>query len=543
MRTFKDYLMFKEETEPSDPKSPGLKSIKSEITLGKDNEYEPFIVGNGARENLAIIVKAFGESDKVTYGPKTIDSKTPKTPGQSGSGLTQSKLKKKTIYLVGGAVRDHLRGVTPNDYDLATDATMDEMRLILKQAGFSETQPQTNVDSDYEVEGEKYQHLPKNHNSNKKFFVKGTDTKGEEFVMGVKVNGETFEVATFRKDTKGTSDGRNTQMEFTPNIEEDAARRDFTINAMYIPLTKADGPNNKLIDIHGGIHDLRNKKIKFVGNPKERLEEDQLRAPRYARFAAEYGDTETSPEVMKAIGDIKDLPALQKFVDGKSGKTKDRRKRIKDEFLKGLEKSSIDPKVYINLYKKLGLLSTVFPGMDIKMDGPDDMTDKREKHLALAWLLRKNDPDKVYEMLVDGHWDKDEAKRVRFLIGFIGFHPDVSPEDLSKYSNAFNKSGLSSGYLQGKPMGSKSHISTWAAMNRGAPNRGDDWEKSVDSFLQHVSHGEIKADPNHPDFAGTFDIDPVTQSVKGTERVGQRKSELEHNRFRSILQGKNNVNI
>ena len=316
MRTFKDYIIFKESEgsqsnqgskQPTDPKSPGLTSIKSEITLGKDNDYEPFIVGNGARENLAIIVRAFEQSDKVQFGPKTIDPKTPKTPGQSGSGLTQQKLKKKSIYLVGGAVRDHLRGVTPNDYDLATDATMDEMRLILKNSGFTETQPQTNIDSDYEVDGEKYQHLPKAHNSNKKFFVKGADTRGEEFVMGVKVNGETFEVATFRKDTKGTSDGRNTQMEFTPNIEEDAARRDFTINAMYIPLK--EGPCNKLIDIHGGIHDLRNKKIRFVGDPKERLEEDQLRAPRYARFAAEYGDTDTPPDVMKAIGDIKDLPA------------------------------------------------------------------------------------------------------------------------------------------------------------------------------------------------------------------------------------------
>lgn len=488
-----------------------------------------------------MLVRAFEESDKVEYGPKTIDAKTPKTPGQAGSGLSRPKLKKKTLYLVGGAVRDHLRGVTPNDYDLATDATMDEMRLILKHSGFVETQPQTNVDSDYEVEEEKYAHLPKNHSSSKKFFVKGTDMRGEEFVMGVKINSETFEVATFRKDTKGTSDGRIAQMEFTPNIEEDAARRDFTINAMYIPLKK--GPCNKLIDIHGGIHDLRNNKIRFVGNPKERLEEDQLRAPRYARFAAEYGDLDTPKDVASAIGEIKELPALQKFIDGKSGKTRDRRKRIKDEFLKGLEKSSIDPKVYVHLYQKLGLLSTVFPGMTIKMDDPDDMTDKRDKHLAIAWLLRKNDPDKVYEMLVDGHWDKDEAKRVRFLIGFLNFHPDMGPEDLSKFATAFSRSGLSSGYLAGKPMGAKSHVATWAGMNRGDPNRGEDWEKSVDAFLQHVSYGEIKADPNNPDFAGTFDVDPVTKAVKGTERVRQRKSELEHKRFRDILASSKPKNV
>ena len=100
MRTFRDYLIFKEASEGSqsgqgskqpDPKSPGLNSIKSEITLGKDNDYEPFIVGDGARENLAILVRAFEQGDKVSFGPKTIDPKTPKTPGQSGSGLTQDR--------------------------------------------------------------------------------------------------------------------------------------------------------------------------------------------------------------------------------------------------------------------------------------------------------------------------------------------------------------------------------------------------------------------------------------------------------------------
>ncbi len=531
-KSFKDYVILKEGDES---KSSG---IRQEITLGKDNEYEPFMIGNGVRANLGLLVKAFQNADEVEFGPKTIESKTTLQSGeQKGSGLTRNKLKKKNLYLVGGAVRDHLRGETPTNYNLVTDATIDEIRLILQNSGFTEVSPPDNEDDEPEVDRSKYEHLPKSATNQKKFWVKGHDSKGEEYAVDIKINGEKFEISTLHKHSKGKQTNGKKELEFTPKIEDDAAKRDFTINAMYIPLTNDKGPNNKLIDVHGGLMDLRNSRVRFVGNPKERLEEDQMRAPRYARFAAELGDKNIPKEYKDAIAAVADLPILKSLnkATGKDGK-----KKLKTEFLKGLQKTKMDPKTYVFLYQQLGLLKTVFPNMNIKLDGPDDMTDKKEKHLAIAWILRKNDPDKVYDMLIDGKWSKDEAKRIRFLIGFLNFSPDVGPEDLDKFANAFSKSGFSTGYLNGKPMGKKSHLATWADMNKDKFKTNyehEDWKKAIDAFLQHMSIGEVKPNEDNPDFEEGYSLDPIDHSIKETPRLGQIKNELAYQRFRDILMG------
>ena len=545
-KSFKDYVILREGDETKS-KSNGS-GIRQEITLGKENEYEPFMIGNGIRSNLGVLVKAFQNADEVEFGPKTIESKPALQSGeQKGSGLTRNKLKKKNLYLVGGAVRDHLRGETPGNYNLVTDATIDEVRLILQNAGFTEVSPpeDDDEDPDHEVDRSKYEHLPKSANSQKKFWVKGHDTKGEEYAVDLKINGEKFEISTLHKHSKGKQAGKK-ELEFTPRIEDDAAKRDFTINAMYIPLTNEKGPNNKLIDVHGGLMDLRNKRVRFIGNPKERLEEDQMRAPRYARFAAELGDNNIPKEYKDAIAGIADLPALKPCLDKATGKQKDGRKKLKVEFLKGLQKTKMDPKVYVFLYQQLGLLKTVFPGMDIKLDGPDDMTDKKEKHLAIAWILRKNDPDKVYDVLIDGKWSKDEAKRIRFLIGFLAFRPDLAPEDLDKFADAFSKSGLSTGYLNGKPMGKKSHLSAWADMNRDKFKTNyehEDWKKGVDAFLQHMSMGDIKPTEDDPDYAEGFAVDPIDHNVKETPQLAQIKAQKAYERFRDILMGLKPKNV
>jgi len=527
MKTFKEYILLKEGKESS-----GENVVAKNTTiLGKDEGIEPFFVGSKyGRKNLGELVKAFNNSNEVEFGPSMIDVKAPKNAGQNTSGLTKNKLKKKTLYLVGGAVRDHLLGQTPNDYDLATDATMDEIRLILLHADFTEIAPQTATNGEEGEPNQKYANLPKKSSGSKKFYVQGTDINGQEFVMGAKVNGETFEIATFRKDSKGASDGRTTAMSFTPNLEEDAARRDFTVNAMYIPLTNENGPNNKLIDIYGGVRHLKSKKVRFVGNPKDRLQEDELRALRYARFASLFEDTDIPEDVIEAIAEMKGLQSLQPFDDPKTGRRRDRRKRIRDEFLKGLKKEKIDPKVYVGLYKKLGLLPTVFPGMKFREDGPDDVSDQKEKHLAVAWILKDNDANSVYDMLTNAHWTNDEAKRIAFLIKFLHFHPEIDPNNLNRMSSDFMRSGLSSGYLNGNEMGQKSLLSTWAQMNKSRFPEG-----SVEAFLKHVSHGPIKVSADDPMFADLFVIDPFSGIRHGTPGISQRQAELAHKRFLDIL--------
>ena len=539
MRTFKEYVSLK---EAAGKESSGENIVAKNTTiLGKDEEgVEPFMVGaQYNRKNLGTLVKAFLASPEVEFGPNMLDSKATTNPGQSTSGLTKNKLKKKTLYLVGGAVRDHMLGQTPSDYDLATDATMDEIRLILKHAGFAELRPQTAVDKKKEDKkpDPKYDNLPAASDNPKKFYVKGTDIKGTEFVMGAKIHGEEFEIATFRKDSKGESDGRTTRMSFTPKLEEDAARRDFTVNSMYIPLTSENGPNNKLIDIYGGVRDLKRKKVRFVGDPKERLEEDELRALRYARFASIFEDLDMPDDIVDAIGQMAGLKSLQPFTD-KAGRQRDRRKRIRDEFLKTMKKASVNPKKYLMALKRLGLIPAIFPNLKIRLDGPDDISDKREKHLAIAWLLKDNDPASVYSILTDAHWTQDEAKRISFLIKFLHFHPEIDPDNLNQMSSAFMKSGLSSGYLGGKEMGQKSLLSTWAQMN---PDRFP--EGSVDAFLKHVSHGPIKVSHEDPMFADLFVVDPFSGKRRGTPGIAQRQAELAHKRFLDIFKSGQAKNV
>ncbi len=219
-------------------------------------------------------------------------------------------------------------------------------------------------------------------------------------------------------------------------LDDDAQRRDTTVNAMYIPLTASDGANSKLIDPHGGIHHLRKGEIQFVGNTKERLGEDQLRAMRYIRQVSSYGkNTKITDDVKNAIGDIKDLPAVS-------------RERIREEFLKGLKDEDIDPAHYIKTYKELGLLDTVFPGMTFKLDAPEDFSDKKEKKLAIAWLLRNNNPAKVEQMLRQGTWSNEEVINIVHLIELAkwasshGQTPEIFFDKFYDMKKKYHRSGL-----------------------------------------------------------------------------------------------------
>lgn len=146
--------------------------------------------------------------------------------------------------IVGGAVRDMIVGNVPHDFDFVTDIDYDKLIEIF---------------------------------NNNNFEIKET---GKTFrVLNIIKGGKTFEIANFRKD--GTYlDGRRPESTEIGTIEDDAARRDFTINALYYNLT-----TQSIIDPTGnGIIDRSNHLLRFVGNPKERLNEDLLRVYRFYRF-------------------------------------------------------------------------------------------------------------------------------------------------------------------------------------------------------------------------------------------------------------------
>lgn len=482
----------------------GAKKTPSEIKLSKDGDFKPFTISDENNPNLRVLVQAFLDSDRVPMpGP---DGQGALTTIEKGKGETTPRLKKKGLYLVGGAVRDHLAGKTPKDYDLATDATPDEIRLILRHAGFTEVRPQTGKHAP--KTDKRYDKHPENTNKNKLYYAKGWDRAGREFVMGAKVNGQEFEIATFRKDSKG-GDGRTPdRMEFA-GLEEDSARRDFTINSMYIPLTSADGENNRVIDPHGGAHHLRTGEVRFVGDAKERLEEDQLRALRYIRFLARKGmKAEVPPDYAEAIGNIRELPAVS-------------RERIRDEFIKGLEHPDTDTRSLIKVYKQLGLLDTVFPKMKVALEKDDDYTDKKDRRLVTAWLLRNNHPDDVKQMLGGTTWPNNEINDIQHLLklGNWGKSYKTNPDQF--YGGFYDmKNGMARTSLV------PSLIRSWAKMN------GMD-EEAIEHYLSHeLSTRGMVAQPN-----GVREVNPEIVQRLGRipqgEEFGRTIRDIETEKFKN----------
>lgn len=145
-----------------------------------------------------------------------------------------------TAYLAGGCVRDLLLGLPPKDYDIATDATPDAVAALFTES----------------------------------------DTVGRAFgVVLVRHGGHQFEVATFRSD-RDYRDGRHPGSVVFSSPREDAERRDFTINAMFL-----DPAERRIYDYTGGRNDLERRVVRCVGTPEARFAEDHLRMLRAIRFA------------------------------------------------------------------------------------------------------------------------------------------------------------------------------------------------------------------------------------------------------------------
>lgn len=149
-------------------------------------------------------------------------------------------------FLVGGCVRDRLRGVEPEDYDVATDARPEQVMAL-----FPGTAPTG--------------------------LAHGTVT--------VTAGGAPIEVTTFRREAGYSDHRRPDEVRFVSDLTEDLARRDFTINAM------AEDLQGRLVDPVGGQEDLKQKVIRAVGAPQERFAEDALRMVRAIRFSAQLGFT------------------------------------------------------------------------------------------------------------------------------------------------------------------------------------------------------------------------------------------------------------
>jgi len=211
---------------------------------------------------------------------------------------------------VGGAVRDDLLGLPVSDIDLATRIPPLEVIERLEKAK-----------------------------------IKAVPTGIDHGTVTAVSDGHPFEITTLRRDV--STDGRRATVAFTDDWKEDAARRDFTINAL-----SADPITGELFDYFGGLDDLEHRHIRFIGDPLQRIAEDHLRILRFFRFHARFDAGEPDAAALDACAArANDLMALS-------------RERIADELLKLLGLPNPSGTVAIMLER--GILKPVLPEIEAK---------------------------------------------------------------------------------------------------------------------------------------------------------------------------------
>jgi poly(A) polymerase len=209
---------------------------------------------------------------------------------------------------VGGAVRDQLLGISVSDVDLATKLKPDEVVQRLEAAK-----------------------------------IRAVPTGIDHGTITAVSNGHPFEVTSLRRDV--STDGRRATVAFTDDWQEDAARRDFTINAL-----SADPLTGHVYDYFGGKDDLLARRVRFIGDPIDRIAEDHLRILRFFRFHARFGDGKPDAEALDACSRrANDLMALS-------------RERIADELLKLL--AVTDPSPTVTVMLEHGILRPVLPEIE-----------------------------------------------------------------------------------------------------------------------------------------------------------------------------------
>jgi tRNA nucleotidyltransferase/poly(A) polymerase len=275
------------------------------------------------------------------------------------------------LYIVGGAVRDALLNKNPKDFDLATDAVPDKVEEMMQDSGFR------------------------------------TLPTGKSFgVINVFTDQGEYEIATFRTDGSYV-DGRRPDTVSFSNIEGDVTRRDLTINALFY-----DIDTKEIVDLVGGVNDLKQGVIRTVGNPEDRFGEDRLRILRAIRFSGRFGG-DLDPET-----DI----ALQKdsSLEGISGE------RIRDEFIKGII-SAKSIKKYMTMLDKYNLFDWIFPSLDVNRRAFSLLNGKEDDYIVLlARLLKNNDIDLLRRKLNDLKYSADEVKTIVFLISMLKLDIDTA---------------------------------------------------------------------------------------------------------------------
>ncbi len=212
-------------------------------------------------------------------------------------------------YVVGGCVRDLLRGVKPKDWDVTTSAKPEEILKLFPESFYEN-----------------------------KFLTVTVKTGSPDSAIAE------VEVTTFRAEGKYTDKRHPDEVRFAKTLEEDLSRRDFTINALAVDA------GGKITDPFDGQSDLKKKLIRAVGEPEKRFGEDALRMLRAIRLAVELGfkiESGTEQAIKKFAGNLQFIA----------------KERIRDEFIKIVETK--EAKIGVEILHELGLLKFIIPELEL----------------------------------------------------------------------------------------------------------------------------------------------------------------------------------
>ena len=244
--------------------------------------------------------------------------------------------KESKVRFVGGCVRKAICGENIDDIDLATSLEPDEVKKRLNRED-----------------------------------IKVVDTGISHGTVTAILNKKKFEITTLRKDV--STDGRHANVEFTSNWEEDASRRDFTINAIYADI------EGRIFDPLNGISDLQNGIIKFIGSSEQRIQEDYLRILRYFRFFTQYSKIDYDQNIIRSV---------KQYINGLN---KISNERIFDELKKILTLKNVyrlfshntSKEIFLNIFPQFKYYERlkIIDSLDSKL------RDKYDNYLILASLI------------------------------------------------------------------------------------------------------------------------------------------------------------
>ena len=301
--------------------------------------------------------------------------------------------KESAVRFVWGCVRKAICGESIDDIDLATSFEPDEVKKRLNKEN-----------------------------------IKVLDTGISHGTVTAILNKKKFEITTLRKDV--STDGRHANVEFTSNWEEDASRRDFTINAIYADI------EGRIFDPLNGISDLQNGIIKFIGSSEERIQEDYLRILRYFRFFTQYSKVDYDQNIIRSI---------KQYINGLN---KISNERIFDELKKILRLKNVyrlfshntSKEIFLNIfpqfkyYERLKIIDSLDSKLRVKYDN----------YLILASLIldQTNNHEYFCHKYKMSNSIKNRFKYISINFENLGRKKFFSEENLKKLIYLSNKSSV-----------------------------------------------------------------------------------------------------